>query len=129
MITVFYDGQCGVCSKEIAYYKRIAKEGVFDWQDVVSAHEALNKAGITTVEALKYMHVQDDDGTIHRGVDAFIIMWSQMPQWIWLAKFVALPGVRGLATRLYDAFAKRRFNRLQHCQVALQKEQNKEEQP
>ena len=30
MITVFYDGKCGLCSKEIKYYRRIAISGVFD---------------------------------------------------------------------------------------------------
>jgi predicted DCC family thiol-disulfide oxidoreductase YuxK len=30
MITVFYDGKCGLCRREIEYYKRIALEGIFN---------------------------------------------------------------------------------------------------
>ena len=34
MITVFYDGKYGLCAREIGYYRRIAPDGVFAWQDV-----------------------------------------------------------------------------------------------
>ena len=34
MITVFYDGQCGLCRGEIDYYRRIAPSGLFDWVDI-----------------------------------------------------------------------------------------------
>ncbi|MDG1286309.1 MAG: DCC1-like thiol-disulfide oxidoreductase family protein [Rickettsiales bacterium] len=34
MLTVYYDGKCGLCNKEIRYYQRIAPVGVFLWVDV-----------------------------------------------------------------------------------------------
>ena len=34
MIKVFFDGKCGLCSKEINYYIKIAPAGIFDWQDI-----------------------------------------------------------------------------------------------
>ena len=39
MITVFYDGKCGLCAREIGYYRRIAPDGVFVWQDVSESAE------------------------------------------------------------------------------------------
>ena len=33
-IKVFYDGKCGLCSKEINYYKRIAPKNTFEWYDI-----------------------------------------------------------------------------------------------
>ena len=36
MITVFYDGKCNLCSKEIKYYKSIADENVFNWFDIAN---------------------------------------------------------------------------------------------
>ena len=36
MITVFYDGKCNLCSKEIKYYKSIAGENVFNWFDIAN---------------------------------------------------------------------------------------------
>ena len=29
MIQVFYDGKCGLCAKEIEYYKGIVPQGIF----------------------------------------------------------------------------------------------------
>ena len=29
MITVFYDGKCGLCRREIAHYMRIAPAGIY----------------------------------------------------------------------------------------------------
>jgi len=34
MITVFYDGQCGLCLKEINHYKKIAPPNIFEWKDI-----------------------------------------------------------------------------------------------
>ncbi|MDV2858555.1 DCC1-like thiol-disulfide oxidoreductase family protein [Oceanimonas sp. CAM02] len=31
MLTVFYDGRCGLCDREIAFYRRRAKPGSVRW--------------------------------------------------------------------------------------------------
>jgi len=36
MIEVFFDGKCGHCSKEIAYYQNIAPSGIFAWMDIAT---------------------------------------------------------------------------------------------
>ena len=41
MITVFYDAKCSLCAREIGYYRRIAPDGVFAWQDVSESAELL----------------------------------------------------------------------------------------
>ena len=38
MIEVFFDGKCGLCSKEIAYYQSIAPSGVFVWRILRLTH-------------------------------------------------------------------------------------------
>jgi DNA-binding transcriptional LysR family regulator len=42
-IKVFYDGKCGLCSKEINYYIRIAPINTFDWYDVATKPDDLKK--------------------------------------------------------------------------------------
>ena len=37
MITVFYDGKCGLCSKEINHYRKVAPSGIFSWQDITES--------------------------------------------------------------------------------------------
>ena len=122
MITVFYDGKCGLCSKEIDHYQKIAPEGVFDWQDITESADMLNAEGVRLSEGLKLLHVRDSSGKIHVGVDAFILIWRQLQRWKVLAMIVSLPLIRQLANITYGAFANWRFKRLEHCQIALKNE-------
>ena len=47
LITVFYDGKCGLCNKEIDHYRKISPVGIFNWQDITTSNNAdLTKAGI-----------------------------------------------------------------------------------
>ena len=120
MITVFYDGQCGLCSKEIDYYRRIAPNGVFDWQDITESADDLNKEGVSLSEGLKHLHAKDNSGQIYIGVDAFTLIWKQLKRWRVLAVLVGLPLIRPSASYAYRMFANWRFKRLDHCQLAAQ---------
>ncbi|MTH96280.1 DUF393 domain-containing protein [Roseibium sp. RKSG952] len=120
MITVYFDGKCGLCTREINYFKRRQAQKSIIWQDIARHPEDLQGRGITQTEALMMMHVEDDAGHLHKGVDAFIVMWGQFRGWNLLAKFVSLPGIRPAAGALYRVFAKRRFARHAHCRIAAE---------
>ena len=123
MITVFYDGQCGLCSKEINHYRKIAPAGIFDWQDITRSDQSLKQSGITLVEGLKLLHAKDDNNQIHIGVDAFILIWKQLKKWHLLALFISLPIIRQMVNITYQLFAHWRFKRLKHCQLAAKEEE------
>lgn len=118
MLTVYYDGKCGLCSKEIAHYRRVAPSGAFQWRDVASDPDALADHGITQSEALRLLHAKDETGALHVGVDAFIQIWQRLNRWHWLAKIGSLPGIYAAAKVAYRVFADRRFRKLRHCQIA-----------
>ena len=122
MITVFYDGKCGLCSKEIKHYRNIAPDGVFDWQDITVSTDDLQNAGISISEGLKLLHAMDNNGRLYVGVEAFILIWKQLKRWQILALFVSLPLIRQIANLAYRTFAGWRFRRLQHCQLAAENE-------
>ncbi len=122
LITVFYDGKCGLCSKEINHYRRIAPSGLFDWQDITESPDALHAEGINLSEGLKILHAKNIDGSLAIGVDAFILIWQQLARWRLLAIFVSLPVVRQFADYAYRKFAEWRFKRLKHCQIAAKKD-------
>jgi len=119
MIAVFYDGKCGLCRREIEYYKRIARVGVFDWVDITVDASVTQKLGISYADGLKLLHAQDLQGKLHVGVDAFLLIWKQIPCWRILARIVSFPIIRPVANIAYRVFAAWRFNRLAHCQIAL----------
>lgn len=122
MITVFYDGKCGLCSKEINYYRKIAPAGMFDWQDITESADDLKQEGISLSQGLKLLHAKDSSGQMHVGVDAFILIWKQLKRWRVLAVLVGLPIIRLIANAAYRAFASWRFKRLEHCQLAAEQE-------
>jgi predicted DCC family thiol-disulfide oxidoreductase YuxK len=119
MTRVYYDGQCGLCRREIDYYKTIAPDGLFAWIDVTRDASSLDALGVSYVQALKLLHVVDDQGRVHIGVDAFIQIWGQLAYWRILAKMTGLPLIYPLAKVAYRLFAHWRFARLDHCQIAL----------
>ncbi len=119
---VFYDGKCGLCRKEINYYKKIAPPGLFDWQDITESLDDLNEQGISLSAGLKQIHAKDHDGRLYVGVDAFILIWKQLRWWRVLATLVALPLIWQIADIVYRIFAHWRFSRLEHCQLAIKQE-------
>jgi predicted DCC family thiol-disulfide oxidoreductase YuxK len=119
MITVFYDGKCGLCRREITHYKRTAPEGVFKWVDITVDKSAMQELDIPYADGLKLLHAQDSQGKLHVGVDAFLLIWRQIPHWRILAIIVASSLIRPIANSAYRAFAAWRFNRLSHCQLEL----------
>jgi len=122
MISVFFDGKCNLCSKEINYYRRLAPKNTFNWVDITKTPGELDRFEIKLSDGLRLMHVADSRGNIFTGVDAFIIMWKQIKYWKFLGLFVSLPIVKQIANLLYQYFADWRFNRYEHCLIAQENE-------
>lgn len=118
MITVYYDGKCKVCLKEIEYYQRIAPKGVFYWLDLTDPGSDLKGESFSLVQAMKQLHVKDRQGAVHVGVDAFITIWRELGRWRLLANVVSLPLFYQLSCVVYKVFAQWRFKRLKHCQIS-----------
>jgi predicted DCC family thiol-disulfide oxidoreductase YuxK len=75
--------------------------------------------------ALRRLHATDSNGRLHIGVDAFILIWQQLPRWRLLAILVGIPGLRHIATMFYNGFADYRFARLEHCKISVNEEKVK----
>ncbi|MDE4992647.1 DCC1-like thiol-disulfide oxidoreductase family protein, partial [Francisella tularensis] len=41
MIIVFYDGKCGLCTKEKNHYKKIAPKNIFRWIDITEIDQSV----------------------------------------------------------------------------------------
>jgi predicted DCC family thiol-disulfide oxidoreductase YuxK len=104
-LTVFYDGGCPACSREIDLYRRRESAGRVAWVNLWTAREALQARGISFDEAMRFLHALDADGVRHVGVEAFIEIWRRVPGFGAAAFFAGLPGVRTLAGLAYRVFA------------------------
>jgi len=119
VITVYYDGKCGLCSREIGYFRTRTPKLPIVFHDIARQPEVLERLGISQADALLYFHVEDEDGQLQSGVRAFALMWGQYRGWRVLAKLVVLPGVRPLVDMIYRKFAHMRFARYPHCKASL----------
>ena len=121
MIKVFYDGKCGMCSREIHHYMKISPRETFIWRDIANEPQHLKEINVSQSSALKRLHVIDQDGNIQIGVDAFIAIWRKIPRWRLLAFLCAMPGIKLTLGVLYNRFADWKFARSTHCQMTVQK--------
>ena len=121
LIKVFYDGKCGLCSKEINYYKKIAPKNTFEWYDIATNKKDLKHIKVSQYDALMYLHVLDNQSNLKIGVDAFISIWSQLKFWNLLSILIKAPLIYSLAKFMYKVFARYRFKKLAHCQIANRK--------
>jgi predicted DCC family thiol-disulfide oxidoreductase YuxK len=107
--TVFYDGACPVCSREIALYQRLS-EGAADRPvfENVSAPDAALPAGVSREEALARFHVRLPSGAVVSGAAAFIALWRATPRFRLIGRIASIPPAPWLLERAYRGFLKAR---------------------
>ncbi|PLX98140.1 MAG: DUF393 domain-containing protein [Desulfuromonas sp.] len=109
-IKIFYDASCRVCDAEISHYMKI-EDGV-DLEYVNINDPGFDPAayGKNLDEFMEQLHVQDRDGTFHVGVDAFRLIWRQLPgaHYHLLAIMTGLPGINLFSRIGYRMFAANR---------------------
>jgi predicted DCC family thiol-disulfide oxidoreductase YuxK len=106
--TVYFDGGCPVCSREIRFYQRRPGGGAFAWVDVTRADAASLGPGLSREAALARMHVRRADGTLVAGAAAFAELWRGTPGLRWLGRLLAIPPLGVLAELGYRVFLRTR---------------------
>ena len=117
-IKVYFDGNCGLCSKEINYYNKIDKKNIFEWVNIYTHDTDLKKLGITKSEALMELHALDKNGKMYKGVDSFILIWKNLSFfWSILGIVVSFYPIYLTAKFAYKKFAIQRINKLGYCNI------------
>ncbi len=78
-LTVYYDGACPICSREIGAYRKLDGAERLDWVNVADPAAATGD-DLDRDAALARMHVRDADGRLHSGAAAFAAMWRAFPR-------------------------------------------------
>ena len=86
-ITVYYDDQCPLCTREINFYKRKIEPKDAHWEAISN----INEEKIDKGKALEKLHVSDSNGNLFVGTDAFIEIWARIPQLNKIAKVMKIP--------------------------------------
>jgi len=103
-LTVFFDGACPLCQREIAYYQRLDRASNVQWVDVSTADVACPD-GYCQLDLLKRFHVQCEQGQIYSGAAGFARMWAVLPGvWRYVGKVAMLPPITWLLELVYKSF-------------------------
>lgn len=103
-LTVFYDGSCSLCRREIEFYRRRVDSNRTRWADVSACPPEALPEGLTRQDAMARFHVQRADGALISGAGAFAELWAHTPGFRWLGCVARLPIIHGVLDRAYGIF-------------------------
>jgi len=78
-LTIYFDGSCPLCRREIALYRHSHAAQKLQWVDV-SAGLSLGE-GLSCEAAMRRFHVRDASGRLFSGGAAFSRLWRALPGW------------------------------------------------
>ena len=81
------------------------------WCDVTEHQQALRDKGVDPQAALLSLHVEEADGTLREGIDAYVLLMRRVPRLRPLAWLIGLPGIKPMLRKLYDGWVRRRLAR------------------
>lgn len=102
-LTVFFDGACPLCRREIAMYRDLPAHQPLAFVDVSHAAAQL-PPGSDRAQLLARFHVLQADGSLASGARGFVALWRTLQGWRWLARLAALPGFTPMLEVAYRAF-------------------------
>ena len=99
-VTVWHDGGCPLCAREIALMRRLDRAGAIDFVDVAAPGSS---CPIDRAAMLARFHAMED-GRLLSGAAAFAAMWRAIPLLRPIGLLVRRPSVLALLERLYLRF-------------------------
>ncbi len=79
MLTVYFDGGCPLCRREIDFYRRRRGARAIEWVDVSTPSNARSCAGLGAEQALERFHIRLPGGELVSGGRAFAELWAALP--------------------------------------------------
>ncbi len=74
-VTVWFDGDCPLCTREIALMRRLDRRGAIDFVDLADGNAA---CPLDRRDLLARFHASED-GRMLSGAEAFAAMWRAIP--------------------------------------------------
>lgn len=99
-LTVWHDGACPLCRREIAVMRRLDRAGAIDFVD---ASDGDASCPVDRAELLARFHARED-GVLLSGAAAFAAMWRAIPLLRPLGLAARTPWVLALLERAYCQF-------------------------
>ncbi len=103
--TIFYDGACSLCRKEISLLRKWDKRERIEFLDI-SPPDAAAFCPLPQGDMLARFHVRRGDGVIIDGAEAFTHAYAQIPGLSWVGAIGRFRPSRWLLNVAYAGFLK-----------------------
>jgi len=107
MLTIFYDGHCPLCTKEMAVLQQLNVDKKLILEDIHAKDFNLRFPHIDVIAADKILHGQLENGQVITGLDVTCLAWKIVGKHKWL-QVLRWPLIRFFADRGYLFFARYR---------------------
>lgn len=104
-LDVYYNSACPVCRTGINMQKGKPTSCTIDWKDVHIDNQLANDIGQQLEYVRKYLHIVDEKGNQHIGINAFIQLWQNSPTEQWKANVISLTLIKQIMQCAYYLFA------------------------
>lgn len=101
MLTVWFDGTCPLCTREISLFRKLDKRGVIRFEDV---SEPDATCPLDRSELLARFHAQEVGKPVVSGAAAFAAMWRAIPVLRPVGELARIPVVLWFLERFYVIF-------------------------
>lgn len=106
--TVFYDGSCPLCTREIGSCRRKDVDRALSFVDVRDPCAALPE-GLDRAWLMARFHAMTPDGRLLSGAGGFVAIWERLAGWRVLARLARLAGAVPALEGLYRVFLRLRL--------------------
>lgn len=103
-LTVWYDGACPLCAREIALMRRLDSKGRVCFVDLESTEDT----PLPRQVMLERFHVSTPDGATQSGAAAFAQLWQNLPALRPLGRIAAWPPLLAVLEVAYRGFLRLR---------------------
>lgn len=111
-LIIIYDGHCVLCTRTVARLMKLRT--TVDIESIPLQDErtfTILPDGYDHILLDKEIHVIDmSSGRIIRGADAIVYIMTKLPSLRYVSMMYRIPGMKWLASRIYQWIAKRRYD-------------------
>ncbi|WNM58101.1 thiol-disulfide oxidoreductase DCC family protein [Candidatus Nitrospira allomarina] len=107
-LTVYFDGDCPICRREIDLMKIFNRKKHLKFIDFAASSYLPAEHGLSPCDLGQVIHARWADGTLMTGVEVFREMWEAIGLRA-LARLARRPTINKLLVRAYDWFARNRL--------------------
>jgi len=93
LLTLYYDGGCPVCTREIGFYQCRRGAERITWINLAQCEDAALGSDLSREAAYARLHARRPDGQLVSGAQAFAALWQALPAFRLAGRIAALPGI------------------------------------